>query len=133
MIIPCEVAVKSVVPAVRALMAHELLERHGLKQGQVAEILSISQSAVSKYSNKVRGYIVEIDKVEDVHPLVNDMITMVLSREYARAEFVDLFCKICKVVRKTGLVCQFCKKAEPSLKIEDCSFCLEVKFQKSKE
>lgn len=133
MIIPCEVAVKSVVPAVRALMAHELLERHGLKQGQVAEILGISQSAVSKYSNKVRGYVVEIDKVEDVHPLVNDMITMLLSREYARAEFVDLFCRACKVVRKTGLVCQFCKKAEPNLKTDDCNFCLEVKSQKSKE
>jgi len=125
--------VKSVVPAVRALMAHELLERHGLKQGQVAEILSISQSAVSKYSNKVRGYVVEIDKVENVHPLIDDMITMLLSHEYSRAELVDLFCRICKVVRKTGLVCQFCKKAEPNLKIEDCSFCLEVKFQKSKE
>ena len=124
---------KSVVPAVRALMAHELLERHGLKQGQVAEILSISQSAVSKYSNKVRGYVVEIDKVENVHPLIDDMITMLLSHEYSRAELVDLFCRICKVVRKTGLVCQFCKKAEPNLKIEDCSFCLEVKFQKSKE
>ncbi len=124
---------KSVVPAVRALMAHELLERHDLNQGQVAEILGISQSAVSKYSNKVRGYVVEIDKVENVHPLIDDMITMLLSREYARAELVDLFCKICKVVRKTGLVCQFCKKAEPNLKIEDCSFCFEVKFQKSKE
>jgi predicted transcriptional regulator len=114
-------------------MAHELLERHDLNQGQVAEILGISQSAVSKYSNKVRGYVVEIDKVEAVHPLIDDLITMVLSREYARAEFVDLFCEVCKVVRKTGLVCQFCKKAEPNLKIEDCSFCLEVKFQKSKE
>jgi predicted transcriptional regulator len=133
LIIPCEVAVKSVVPAVRALMAHELLERHDLNQGQVAEILGISQSAVSKYSNKVRGYIVEIDNVENVHPLIDDMITMLMSREYARAELVNLFCKVCKVVRKTGLVCQFCKKAEPSLKIEECSFCLEVKFQKSKE
>jgi hypothetical protein len=30
--VPCEVAVRSVVPAVKALMATELVEKHGLNQ-----------------------------------------------------------------------------------------------------
>jgi len=127
LILPCEVAVKSIVPAVKALMAQELVERHGLKQGQVAEILGISQSAVSKYSNKVRGYVVEIDKVEGIHPLITDMIVMVMGDEYERAEFLELFCRVCAVVRRTGLMCQFCKRSDPKIKIQDCDFCDETK------
>ncbi len=118
---------KSIVPAVKALMAQELVERHGLKQGQVAEILGISQSAVSKYSNKVRGYVVEIDKVEGIHPLITDMIVMVMSDEYERGEFLELFCRVCEVVRRTGLMCQFCRRSDPKVKIEECDFCDEIK------
>jgi predicted transcriptional regulator len=124
LILPCEVAVKSVVPAIKALMAQELVDNRGLKQGQVAEILGISQSAVSKYSNKVRGYVVAIDNVEQVRPLVGEMTTMLMDGTYQRKEFMELFCDVCKVVRKTGLACQFCAKSDPKTKIEDCGFCL---------
>jgi hypothetical protein len=38
LIVPLGVAVRSVVPAVKALIATELLDQHGLKQDEVAEI-----------------------------------------------------------------------------------------------
>ena len=124
MILPCEVAVKSIVPAIKALMAKELVGRHGLKQGQVAEILSISQSAVSKYSNNVRGYVVAIDNLEGVRPLIEGMTGMLMNGEYRRKELMELFCRVCEIVRETGLACQFCARADPKLKVQDCGLCL---------
>jgi len=124
LILPCEVAVKSVVPAIKALMAQNLVDNHGMKQGEVAEILGISQSAVSKYSNKIRGYAVAIDKVEQVRPIINDMTTMLIDGTYQKKEFMGLFCDICAIVRKTGLACQFCAKSDPKINIGDCGFCL---------
>jgi len=115
--------VKSVIPAIKALMAKELVEEHGLKQDQVAEILGISQSAVSKYSRKVRGYVIKLDDVAEVQPLINDMIVLLMNRTYRRTEFLELFCQTCLAIRKTSLMCEFCQKSDPKIKIEECGFC----------
>jgi predicted transcriptional regulator len=126
LIIPCEIAVKSVIPAVKALMAKELLE-NGLKQDEVAAVLGISQSAVSKYTRKVRGSVIKVDDVKEIQPLIEKMIDMLREKDYQRRQFLEVFCQTCVVIRKTGIVCQFCQKAEQKMKIEECGFCLTSK------
>jgi predicted transcriptional regulator len=128
LIAPCEVAVKSVVPAVKALMAKELVEKHALKQDQVAEILGISQSAVSKYTRQVRGYVIKIDNIDEVQPLIKEMIDMVVGGRYERMELLRFFCRTCMAIRKTGSMCQFCQKAESQMEIQECSFCVTYSY-----
>ncbi len=123
MILPCEVAVKSVVPAIKALMAKELVEQHGLKQDQVAEILGISQSAVSKYSRKIRGYVIRVDNIQEINPLISGMIILLMNGTDQRTEFMQLFCQTCVAIRKTSLMCIFCEKSDPKIKIQECKFC----------
>jgi predicted transcriptional regulator len=123
LIIPCEIAVKSVVPAVKALMAKELTEKRGLKQDQVAQLLGISQSAVSKYTREVRGHVIKIDEMEELEPAIQKMVDLVLKGSYERAEFLKIFCYTCEKVRKTSLMCSFCQQADPSIRIQECSFC----------
>jgi predicted transcriptional regulator len=124
LILPCEIAVKSVIPAIKAVIAKELVETHSLKQIQVAEILGISQSAVSKYTKQVRGHVIEIDNIKEIQPLINSMITLLTDGPPKRAEFLNLFCQTCATIRKKGLMCQFCTKTDPRIKTEECSFCL---------
>ncbi len=125
MILPCEIAVKSVVPAVKALIAKELVEKRGLKQDEAAEILGVSQSAVSKYTRKVRGYVIKVDDLEEIEPLIDEMIGLLVSGTYRRSEFLRCFCQTCALIRKTGLMCQFCKKADQKINIEECGFCFK--------
>jgi predicted transcriptional regulator len=123
LILPCEIAVKSVVPAVKALMAKQLVEKHGLKQDQVAELLGISQSAVSKYTRKVRGYVIKIDEIEELEPTIQKMVTLIVNGPYRRSECLEAFCQMCLMIRKTSLMCQFCQQADPNIKVEECNFC----------
>jgi predicted transcriptional regulator len=129
MILPCEVAVKSVIPAVKALIAQGLMEERGMKQGEVADILGISQSAVSKYSRKVRGYAVKLDALEEIQPFIDNMIIMITNRTYERPAFLQLFCQTCIAVRKTNVMCPFCRKSDPKIKIEECGFCKIPKIE----
>ena len=124
MIIPCEIAVKSVVPAIRAAMAKELVEKYSLKQNEVAEALGISQSAVSKYTRQVRGHVIKIDDIEEIQPLIDNMINLLMDEDPTRAEILSLFCQTCMTIRKKGLMCQFCQKTDPKIEIEECSVCL---------
>jgi hypothetical protein len=125
LILPCEIAVKSVIPAVKALIARELVEKHGLKQDEAAEILGISQSAVSKYTQKVRGYVIKVDDLEEIEPLIDEMIGILVSRTHKRGAFLRCFCQTCVLIRKTSLMCQFCQKADKKIRTEECNFCLE--------
>jgi predicted transcriptional regulator len=124
LILPCEIAVKSVVPAVKALLAKELVEKRGLKQDEVAEILGISQSAVSKYTRKVRGYVIKTNGIEEIEPLIDKMISVLIGGTSQRGEFLGFFCQTCIAIRKTKLMCPFCQKADPNIKVEECNFCL---------
>lgn len=122
MILPCEVAVRSVIPAVRALVAKELGDQ-GLNQDEVAEILGISQSAVSKYSRKVRGCAIRVDDIEEIRPFIDGMVILLLDGTRQSAELLQLFCQACIAVRKTKLMCTFCQKSDPKIKVEECRFC----------
>ena len=124
LIIPCEIAVKSVIPAVKALMAEELVEKHGLKQDEVAEILGISQSAVSKYTRKVRGHVIKIEGTEEIQAPLDNVITLLVNRTSQRTEFLTLFCQICRVIREKRLMCELCQKTDPAIEKEECDFCL---------
>jgi len=124
LIIPCEIAVKSVIPAIKAAIAKELVEKYSLRQNQVAEALGISQSAVSKYTRQVRGHVIEIGDIEEIQPLINNMINLLINGNPRRAEFLSLFCQTCMTIRKKVLMCQFCQKTDPKIEIEECGFCL---------
>ncbi len=125
LIVPCEIAVKSVVPAVKALMAKELVETHKLRQDEVAKLLGISQSAVSKYTNRVRGHVINIAEVQQVKPYIDKMLVLLVKGGCQRREFLGLFCRACGAVRRTSLMCQFCAKANSHIESEDCGFCLD--------
>jgi len=119
------VAVKSVVPAVRSLVATQLVEKHGLKQDEVAEILGISQSAVSRYTRKNRGQAIRAGDIEELKPLITKMTLLLLDGAYQGRQFMDYFCQTCALVRETGLMCQFCRRMDPKVEIEQCRFCLD--------
>jgi hypothetical protein len=112
-------------------MAQQLVEEHGMNQEQVAEILGMSQSAVSKYFSKVRGHAIEVDKVQEAQSLIASMVVMLVNGEHQRAEFLQLFCEACGAIRKTGIVCRLCKKSDPKIKIEECCFCMKLSYGKN--
>ncbi len=121
--IPCEVAVRSVAPAIRAMIAKKLIEKHSMKQTSVAEILGISQSAVSKYTREVRGHAIAIDNIEETKDQIGEMVTLITNGGYHRTEFLKLFCEVCKTVRRKGLMCQFCVENGHGRETEECRYC----------
>ena len=123
MLLPCEVGVKTVLPAIRALMARTIVEKHGMKENQAAEILGLSQSAISRYTTKDRGNILTIEKVPEVQLLIDQMIKLLIYQPHKTVETLGLFCQACKIIRKKGLMCQLCQKKTRRKQVEICAFC----------
>jgi len=78
LLLPCEVSVKTVLPAIKALMARDIVENYGMKEKQVAEILGLSQSAISRYTTKNRGNILILENEPEVQKIVSQMTTFLI-------------------------------------------------------
>ena len=127
MLLPCEVGVKTVLPAIKAVMARSIMEKHGMKEQQAAEILGLSQSAISRYTTKDRGNIVTIENVPEVQTLIDQMITLLLNGKPDQTnKILELFCQTCKVIREKGLMCQLCQQKMRETQLEPCTFCRSI-------
>jgi predicted transcriptional regulator len=73
--LPCEFAVKAIIPAFRALIAKELIEYYQLKQENVAGLLGVTQPAISQYTRNVRGKTLDLDKNESIRLLAIHTLT----------------------------------------------------------
>ncbi len=123
LLLPCEVGVKTVLPAIKALMARDIVEKHGMKEKQVAEILGLSQSAISRYKTKDRGNIIILENEPEVQKLISQMTNFLIYEPHKKKEILELFCATCEIIRKKGLMCQLCKEKMHKKWAESCTFC----------
>jgi predicted transcriptional regulator len=105
MLAPCEVAIKTVTPSIRALIAQTLLDKHKLKEAQVAQAMGITQSAVNKYSKKVRGTTITLANMPEIQTIINEMAILLLDKSAKQTPIMRLFCQACTIIRAKGLMC----------------------------
>ena len=105
LILPCEVGVKTVLPAVKAIMARSIVEKHGLNEKEAANVLGLSQSAVSRYVGRERGNLLEIEGKTEIVDLIDQMVSHLMKQPDKKTEFLRLFCQICQFIREKGLMC----------------------------
>ncbi len=122
--LPCEIAVKSVVPAIRALLAEELTETYGMKQREAASLLGITQTAVSKYTHHVRGRVLSIEKEQEVKTRIVKTAASLANGDLDRTALALEICAMCKFARKKRLMCKLCKQVDPTLETGQCRLCL---------
>ena len=122
MSVPCETSVKTVAPAIRAVLAKKLLDEYDLKQEEAAEFLGISQAAISKYISKVRGKALDLDEVDEIQVWAEKVATELVSGKMSRPQLMSALCQACKLIRKKGLTCPMCWERDSTLK--DCSHCM---------
>ena len=128
MLLPCEVAVRSLVPAIRSAIARELTQTHGLKQKDVARLLGVTQTAVSKYTRHVRGTVLKIENVEEVQPTIKEIVVSLANGRMSKYELVTKFCVACEIIRQKGLMCELCKLSDPAIEIQQCFVCHSRSF-----
>jgi predicted transcriptional regulator len=124
MSLPCEFAVRSVVPAMRALVARKLSTVYQMKQEDIAFLLGITQSAVSQYMRNARGKAIKIDGIDEVQDLVQILADGLASDSLSKRQITRRYCEACQVVRKKRILCSLHKRLNPDYKIEDCDACL---------
>lgn len=123
MLVPCEVAVKCVLPVVRAMIAKELMTKYQLKQVEVAELLGVSQPAISLYFRKRRGKAINLENESDIVNLIENLAASLAKDNLPPKAFIVMFCEICRTIRAKGSMCKLHKIFDPAIDIEKCGIC----------
>jgi hypothetical protein len=126
MLVPCEIAVKCLLPPVRAMIAKQLMTTHNLKQAEAAKLLGVSQPAISLYHRKMRGKAIDLDDEIEVKRLIENLSASLAKGDLSPKDFIPKFCEICRIIRAKGLLCEMHKAFDPSVDIEKCEICSTI-------
>ena len=124
MIIPCEMAAKAVVPTIRAMVAKELSTSYSMKQNDIADVMGITQSAVSQYLGNVRGKALDVNGVEAVEIAIKDIAYNLVTGTLQPRYVSEKYCKICRIVREKKMMCTLHRRLDPSFNVESCDACI---------
>lgn len=98
-IAPCEIAVRDVIPAIKAILV-ERLYAQGLSQLQIASLIGISSAEVNYYLKGKRGdeeVKKKLETDEEIMDLIDSIVRRLLSS--ADSEVINI-CPLCSLARK---------------------------------
>ena len=120
-----ELASRYVVPAVRRELAIKLIRR-GFTAIEVAKLLGVSPSLISRYLNGERGSYIDLRKYRDVEKqieLLADAVSRGLLGIYKISKEVD---RIAMYVMARKYICSLHKKLDPSIDVTRCTICPDL-------
>lgn len=123
----CEIIVAKILPAMRAIITKELMQRYGLNQTEVAQKLGITQPAISQYKRELRGYRVKLLlSNKEVMNSIKKLTANIALEDIKSRQIPEKFCEICEKIRREKIICQMHEGVYPS--IAPCDFCFRQTF-----
>jgi predicted transcriptional regulator len=123
-ILPEELAVKSALPAIRASIAKTLMTKYGLTQMRVAELLGVTQTAISYYISNKRGAAAqESIQADEIKKTVIEISSMLVQKEIDRRAVATKLTEALRYIKRNRLLCDVHKQYEPQLDSDACDVC----------
>jgi predicted transcriptional regulator len=99
---PCETIVTDVLPTIRAELAGILLEEYELSQTKTANLLGVTQAAISQYTTKRRGDAQTLKDYPEIRQIIREMADSLVNGMDDDERAVQL-CKLCRICQKDVL------------------------------
>ena len=126
MLLPSEIEAKSLIPAVRAILAKKLIGEYSLKEEDVAKDLGITQAAVSNYVRGTRGdteLISKLESVREVMRMIDDIAKDLSTNKAYTPSTLAKFVGLCNYMRYTLIICDAHHSIEPNIDEQVCEQC----------
>ncbi len=120
---PCEVVVRSVLPAFRSLVARSLIEDFNFSQVAAAKKLGTTQASISHYLYSKRGekMVKQLEDSPSVRAIVNEIAEGIAADKISPLDAMLQFCRLCEALRSGDMICDWHKSC---LDVPDtCNVC----------
>ncbi|BES80495.1 transcriptional regulator [Pyrodictium abyssi] len=120
-----EVASRYVYPSVRRRLVEKLSEK-GLTQTEIARLLHITQSAVSRYLSVERGYALDLKPYPDIDAQLEQLAKEIVSKRPDEYQIHYHLVRISIEVLSRGYACKLHATIDPGLDPRRCRACTEL-------
>ena len=126
MLLPAEIEAKSLIPAIRAILAKKLTTEYKMKEEVVAKVLGVTQAAISNYIRGTRGDLELIDKLSSINEImrkVDDIAQDLVSNRAYTPGTMAKFVELCNFMRYSFIICDVHHKIESNIDEQVCELC----------
>jgi len=127
MLMPCEIGVRSILPAIRRGIVRILYRDFKMKQAEIARILNISQPSVSHFLKGIRGTALDVLAIDpEVREAVEMLASNLVNGNPSCLELMRGFCEICTLIRQKGYMCEVHSRYDETINTKECKLCSEL-------
>ena len=126
MLLPAEIESKTLIPALRAILAKKLAEIHKIREDNISKMLGVTQAAVSNYIRGTRGDPKLIEKLladQQVSQLVNELSESLASDMAYTPSNLSKFIGLCNYIKSSLLICDIHHNLESNIDEKVCKEC----------
>jgi len=126
LLLPAEIESKTLIPALRAILAKKLAEDHKIREDEISKMLGVTQAAISNYIRGTRGDPQLIQKLlaeEQVSKLVDDLSDSLASDMAYTPSSLSKFIGLCNYIKSSLLICDIHHKLEEDIDEQVCKEC----------
>ena len=123
---PSEIEAKSLIPAIRSILAQKLIKEYCLKEEDVAKVLGVTQAAVSNYVRGTRGdtqLVAKLESVLEVTRMIEDIARDLASDKAYTPNTMAKFVQLCNYMRYTFIICDVHRTMESHIDEKVCEQC----------
>jgi hypothetical protein len=126
MLLPAEIESKTLIPALRAILAKKLAEEHKIREDEISKMLGVTQAAISNYIRGTRGDPKLIQKLvtdEQVSEMINDLSERLASDMAYTPSSLAKFISLCNYIKSSLLICEIHHNLETNIDEAICKEC----------
>ena len=126
MLLPAEIESKSLIPALRAILAKDLANKYHIREDEISKMLGVTQAAISNYIRGTRGDPKLIEKLlgdKQVTVMLDDISDSLSSDKAYTPSSLSKFIGLCNYIKSSLLICDIHHNLETNIDDEICKEC----------
>lgn len=126
LLLPAEIESKTLIPALRAILAKKLADEHHVREDEISKMLGVTQAAISNYIRGTRGDPKLIQKLvadEQVAQMIKELSERLASDMAYTPSSLAKFISLCNYIKSSLLICEIHHNLESNIDEAICKEC----------
>ncbi len=126
MLLPVEIETKTLIPALRAILAKKLMEMYNIQEENISKMLGVTQAAISNYIRGTRGnpeLITKLLSIKEVSDMIDEIASNLSTNMAYTPASLSKFIGLCNYIKSSLLICDIHHNLETNIDEAVCKEC----------
>ena len=126
MLLPAEIETKTLIPALRAILAKKLMETYNIQEEDISKMLGVTQAAISNYIRGTRGnpeLIIKLLSIKEVSGMIDEIASNLSTNMAYTPASLSKFIGLCNYIKSSLLICDIHHNLETNIDEAICKEC----------